>query len=282
MKSEVLASSFFIKKERVVRMLKIIDVSNHQRGLDLSTLTADGFIFKVSEGNYFKDEAAVEFINQAKKLKKPFGLYHFLDGGDIKEQAQFFLKLIKPYLGEALLVLDYEMYGRQGAAKAKEFLDIVYQETGVKPLIYMNESDANGDNWSEVIKNDYGLWVAKYSSQVPKLNQWQEYAMWQYTSTPYDTSHFYGDKFSWEKYAQVEGGSQKKYHTKGKRFKVLKEVVIKADETFKKDTGMFFSKNSIFDIKAIHHTKTTTHALIEYNHLEVFVTLHKDYVELVN
>lgn len=263
-------------------MLKIIDLSNHQQGLDLSSLVADGFIFKMSEGNYFKDEAAADIIKQARELKKPFGLYHFLDGSDVTEQAHFFLEFIKPYVGEALLVLDYEDYGRQGAAKAKNFLDIVYLSTGVKSLIYMNESDANSDDWSAVIQGDYGLWVAKYSSDTPSLIQWQDYALWQFTSSPYDTSYFYGDVIAWSKYAQIESDQIKKYHTKGKRFKALKELVIKADETFKKDTGMVFSKSTVFDIQAIHHTKTTTHALIEYNHLEVFVTLHKDYVELVN
>ena len=261
-------------------MLTIIDLSNHQTGLKLNTLSADGFIFKVTEGNYFEDKAAADFIKQARDLKKPFGLYHFLDASPIGEQIDFFLKFAAPYVGEAILVLDYEAYGRQGATKAKEFLDGVYQKTGVKPLIYMNESDANSDDWSQVIAADYGLWVAKYSSVLPNLTQWQDYAMWQYTSTPYDTNYFYGDVFAWQKYAEVkkEAGD---YHKKGKRFKALRELVIKADDTFKKDTGMFFSKSTVFDIQAICHTKTTTHALIDYNHSEVFVTLHKDYVELI-
>ena len=145
----------------------------------------------------------------------------------------------------------------------------------------MNESDANSDNWSEVIKGDYGLWIAKYSSNLPKSSQWPEYAMWQYTSTPYDTSYFYGDLFAWEKYAQINTEDNTHYYTKGTRFKVLKDLIVKADETFKKDTGMIFCKSSILDIERICHTKTTTHGLINYNHHEVFITLHKDYVDKV-
>lgn len=262
-------------------MLKVIDLSNHQQGIHLKTLTADAFVFKLTEGTTFIDKACKEFIRQARELKKPFGLYHFLTGESIKEQAHFFLTHLSPYIGEAVLVLDYEMYGRVGATKAKEFLDIIEKETNVKPLIYMNESDANGDDWSEVINADYGLWVAKYSSSLPTLTQWSHYAMWQYTSTPLDTSHFYGNLHAWKKYALPSGSSIKNYYTKGKRFKVLKELIIKADETFKKDTGMLFSKSTLFDIETICHTETTTHALLNYNHCEVFVTLHKDYVEVV-
>lgn len=262
-------------------MLTVIDISNHQRGLDLNSLSADAFIFKLTEGNYFKDDTAEEFIQQARALGKPFGLYHFLDQSPVEEQANFFLSYVTPYLGECLLVLDYEDYGRQGADQAKLFLDIIYQKTQVKPLIYMNESDANAEDWSQVIAGDYGLWIAKYSSNLPELTQWPDYAMWQYTSSPYDTSYFYGDLHAFNKYGQKEAKDCPNYHVRGKRFKALKPLIIKADEFFKKDTGMLFSKSTVFDIQAICHTETTTHALIYYNHCEVFVTLRKDYVELV-
>ena len=262
-------------------MLKVIDVSNHQRGLKLSTLNADAFIFKLTEGTSFYDDTAEDFIKQARLLNKPFGLYHFLNGENISAQADFFLKKCVPYIGEAILVLDYEEYGRQGSKKSKEFLDIVFNQTKVRPLIYMNESDANSDDWSEVIKADFGLWVAKYSSNLPKLTQWPNYAMWQYTNSPYDTSHFYGDLNAFKKYATPITKNEKKYHTKGRRFRALKDLIVKADETWKKDTGMLFSKSSIIDIETICHTKTTTHARLNYNHREVFVTLHTDYVEMI-
>ncbi|MEG2708926.1 MAG: GH25 family lysozyme [Vagococcus sp.] len=262
-------------------MLTVIDLSNHQQGLDLSTLTADAFIFKLTEGNYFEDKAALGFIRQARALNKPFGLYHFLDTSPITEQVDFFLTHASPFIGEALLALDYEDYGRVGSIKAKQFLDEVSDKTGVKPLIYMNESDANSEDWKEVIKSDYGLWVAKYSSNLPKLTQWTEYAMWQYTSSPYDTNHFYGDINAWRKYSQVPSEETTHYHTTGKRFKVLKDLIVKADEAFKKDTGLLFSKSSLIAIESIRHTQTTTHGCLHYNHREVFVTLHKDYVDKI-
>ncbi|MGX6971062.1 GH25 family lysozyme [Vagococcus bubulae] len=266
-------------------MLKVIDLSNHQRGMSLDTLQADAFIFKATEGTYFIDDTCDTFVQQAKKLNKPYGVYHFLDQSDVIKQADFFLTHIKGYIGEAILVLDYEEYGKQGAKKAKEFLDYVYQQTHVKPLIYMNESDANSDDWSGVVSSDYALWVAKYSTQSPSVTQWPDIAMWQFTSQPVDTSYFYGDKEAWSRYASVKNTvtTQKAtYHTSGTRFEALKSLIIYADESFKKASGMHFSKSTIFDIKQICHTKTTTHASIFYNHCEVYVTLHKDYVRKID
>lgn len=266
-------------------MLSVIDLSNHQKGIRLESLICDAFIFKATEGTYFIDSACDVFVQEAKELNKPYGVYHFLDQSDVKEQAHFFLDHIKGYIGEALLVLDYEGYGKQGAKKAKEFLDIIYEETGVKPLIYMNESDANGDDWSEVVRGDYDLWVAKYSKQEPHTPQWLDIAMWQYTDTPLDHSYFYGDSTAWYAYARSikeDNKHKENYHTKGKRFKALKDLILKLDETWKVNTGMTFSKNTIFDIEQICHTKTTTHARILYNHTPVFVTLHKDSVVQVN
>ncbi|MGC7990914.1 GH25 family lysozyme, partial [Salmonella enterica] len=53
----------------------------------------------------------------------------------------------------------------------------------------------------EVVTADYGLWVAKYSANEPSVGYWPSYAMWQYTSTPYDANHFYGDLNAWNAYA---------------------------------------------------------------------------------
>ena len=45
-------------------MLKVIDISNHQKGLKLSTLSADAFIFKLTEGTSFYDETAEILLNK--------------------------------------------------------------------------------------------------------------------------------------------------------------------------------------------------------------------------
>lgn len=84
-------------------MLTVIDLSNHQLGLNIQSVPADAYMFKLSEGTTFKDKAATDFITQARALNKPFGLYHFLNAEPVTEQAEFFYLLqrsilVKPYL----------------------------------------------------------------------------------------------------------------------------------------------------------------------------------------
>ncbi|MGY3767081.1 GH25 family lysozyme [Vagococcus vulneris] len=183
-------------------MSKLIgyDVSNHQAGLKLSTLQSDCFIFKATEGTFFVDKTCDSFVQQAKALNKPYGVYHFLDGSDVIAQADFFVKNIKGYVGEAVLILDYEMYGRQGAAQAKRFCDRVFDKTGVRCWLYMNESDCNSDNW-KALANDYAFWIAKYSSNAPSVHDYLNVIGWQFTSTPLDKNEFYMDTGTWNKYA---------------------------------------------------------------------------------
>ncbi|MGO3732003.1 MAG: GH25 family lysozyme [Vagococcus sp.] len=260
-------------------MLHVTDLSNHQKGLKLATLQADAFIFKATEGCHFIDGDCDTFVKQAKALNKPYGVYHFLDSSDVIKQATFFLQHIKGYLGEAVLVLDYEAYGRQGATQAKRFLDHVYHQTQIKPLIYMNESDANGEDWSTVSGSDYGLWVTKYATQIPVLPKWPGYVMWQYTSTPLDKSYFYGDKAAWSAYAKpVQTATLTQYHQSGTRFKAMTSLPLKTDETWTRDSGIQFAQHTIFDVAHIINTGRTTHGLIRYNGQPLYITLHKDYV----
>lgn len=209
--------------------LTFYDVSNHQGGLKLNTLESDAFIFKATEGVGFVDKWCDNFVEQAKALGKPWGVYHFLDGSDVIKQAEFFYNNCKNYVGKGILVLDYEMYGRQGAVKAKQFLDHLYKLTGVRGWIYMNESDSNNDNWQPLAK-DYPLWIAKYSSQKPNHTKGLSVIAWQYTSTPLDKNIYYGDKASWAKYAAGDKGTNNV------------KVDTKPNKDFYTETGKYTSR----------------------------------------
>ena len=123
-----------------------------------------------------------------------------------------------------MLVLDYE--GRcggklGGSAGALEFLNYVYEHTGVKPLIYMNKYYLRKYDWSEVAKRDYGLWLADYIDTEVTLNDkvqksknikpWPVQAIRQYTSNGFiknyggyvDLNKAYMSKDAWRKYAEV-------------------------------------------------------------------------------
>lgn len=194
-------------------MLKGIDISHHQRNIDLSKIETDFVICKATEGNGYTDKCCDKFYQQAKKLGKKLGVYHFARpdlGNTAKAEADWFLKETEGYHNEAILVLDWEAKAlNYPISWAKEWMDRVYQKTGVRPILYISESPANSKDWSSVANANYGIWVAKYSSKVPSLKHWKFYCMWQYTSKGslqgyngnLDLDYFYGDAEAWDKYA---------------------------------------------------------------------------------
>ncbi|MGY3767098.1 GH25 family lysozyme [Vagococcus vulneris] len=265
-------------------MTKLIgyDVSNHQAGLKLSTLQSDCFIFKATEGTFFVDKTCDNFVQQAKALNKPYGVYHFLDGSDVIAQADFFVQNISGYVGEGVLILDYEMYGRQGAAQAKRFCDRVFDKTGVRCWIYMNESDCNSDNWQTLAK-DYAFWIAKYSSNAPRVHDYLNVIGWQFTSTPLDKNEFYMDVNTWNKYAG--GGSTVKvrddYYSEGSYFEALQDLQTYYPDWKNVDKTVFMKKGTRFPVRNIQVTPSgTTHAYVA-GLTGTVVTLAKSHVKRV-
>lgn len=190
--------------------LTFYDLSNHQGGMNLATDSrvrdVEAFIFKATEGTGYVDKYCDDFVQQTKKLNKPFGVYHFMDGSDVTKQAEFFYNNVKGYIGQGIMVLDYEMYGRQGAKAVETFVKRFYELSGVYVWLYMNESDSNNDNWSDYLKKNCGLWIAKYSTQEPNHVKGLNVIAWQYTSTPLDKNVFYGDVSMWNRYANKNSG----------------------------------------------------------------------------
>ena len=206
-------------------MLNVIDISHHQRELDLRAINFDGVIIKATEGNGYTDEMCDTFYQKAKSLGKKLGVYHFARpdlGNTAEAEADWFVKETVGYHKEAILVLDWESGDLTNVNWAKAWLDRVYEKTGVKPIIYMSGSVMSSADWSSVVNADYGLWVANYGSNngTPQesvfdrypLKYWSFYALWQYTSVGrlngyngnLDLNYFSGDSSAWDKYA---GGS---------------------------------------------------------------------------
>lgn len=160
----------------------------------------------------------------ARSAGRLLGVYHFATGVGAVEEAKFFLSNVQGYLGEAILVLDWEAgVVTQGVGYAKAFLDYVYQQTGIRPLIYMSKSGTSSYNWSTVSAN-YGLWVAQYANALPTGYQddpwtdangygsWSGPAIFQYASTgslsgydgDLDLDKFYGDTEAWHNFAKSD------------------------------------------------------------------------------
>lgn len=211
-------------------MLKGIDISHHQKGIDLGAIDTDFVIIKATEGNGYTDEMCDTFYQKAKSLGKKLGVYHFARpdlGNTAEAEADWFVKETKGYHKEAILVLDWESGDLTNVSWAKAWLDRVKEKTGVKPIIYMSASVMHSADWSSVVNADYGLWVANYGTndgtaqesvfdRYP-LKYWSFYALWQYTSKGklngysgnLDLNYFSGDESAWDKYACGSPSSSK-------------------------------------------------------------------------
>lgn len=202
-----------------------IDISKWQKGLQLSQIKWDFVIIKATEGRTYKDPCFDDFAEQAFKMGKPFGCYHFArpDNGNSPEaEAQNFYNAVKKYVRRAVLALDWEAGDLSKTDWAKRWLDEVKRLTGIKPMIYTSQWVENTYNWDEVVKGDYGLWIAKWrdkqvdynydmsnAGSKPKLKHWSFCAVWQWTSVgrldgynnDLDCDVFYGGVREWNLYA---------------------------------------------------------------------------------
>ena len=201
-----------------------IDISNWQAGINLSAVPTDFVIIKATEGTTYVSPEADTQYQGAKSAGRLLGVYHFATGAGAVEEAKFFLSNVQGYLGEAILALDWEgAVVTQGVGYAKAFLDYVYQQTGIRPLIYMSKSVTSSYDWSTVSAK-YGLWVAQYADSNPTGYQddpwtdakgygsWSGPAIFQYASTGrlsgyngnLDLDKFYGDTEAWHNFAKSD------------------------------------------------------------------------------
>ena len=194
-----------------------IDVSNWQKGINLAAVPADFVIMKATEGTGYVSPDCDRQYQQAKSAGRCLGVFHYANGGDVKTEANHFLKYVSGYIGEAILALDWEAqnnpsFGKNDFNWVKSWCDYVFEKTGVKPLVYIQQSAMSRIRGI----GDYGLWIAQYGSMKTtgyQTSPWNEgaysCAIRQYSSSGrlsgytgnLDLNKFYGDRESWNKYA---------------------------------------------------------------------------------
>lgn len=211
--------------------LRVIDAASHQGNMNQSAMDFDALIVKATEGiSYINPYCDGEF-QEALKLGKKLGVYHFARNtkNTAEAEANFFIKNTKGYIGKAIPVLDWEDSDPSDVAWALKWLQTVEKAYGCKPLIYMSESVVNNYDWFSVASGNYGLWCAKYRDNIPDYNwdmagagsapsvkYWKTIALWQWTSVGringhngnLDCSIFYGDAATWDKYIKKAGTQQ--------------------------------------------------------------------------
>ena len=181
--------------------LKGIDISHHNKYAIPDFAKQDFVIMKATEGVTYKDPMMDEYIAML-KTDQLYGFYHFArpERNRAKAEASNFCNTIGAYGEEAMLVLDWEAQAvTQPIEWALEWCKEVEKIYGKKPLIYC--SSWYTKRIKLLLENDIGLWVAHYTKKdKPTIYTYPTWAMWQYTSEPYDKNIFNGTAMQFRKY----------------------------------------------------------------------------------
>lgn len=180
-------------------VMRGIDISNWQRGLDLAKMPVDFAIFKATEGLDYVDSYCDGWVKQAKKLSMPWGFYHFARENDPVKEADFFYKSCKNYFKSGIPVLDYETSNRNDVTWCEKFLERIHDLTGVWPLLYISAYRV-GTYFNSWIPDKCGLWIAGYPTTYTDwpvytndgqdfshyIKKQVQYDYWLYETPPYD------------------------------------------------------------------------------------------------
>ena len=170
-----------------------IDISHHQGDINWSELREKGLInetpirfimIKATEGSTRVDENFKENFYQSREYGFTRGAYHFYSvHSPAKSQAEFFIKNVKLENGDLPPVLDVEHKPKNqtdDAFKASilEWLDIVEQHYGVKPIIYTYYK-FKMQYLSDPVFDQYPYWIAHY--YVDEVEYQGPWKFWQHT-----------------------------------------------------------------------------------------------------
>lgn len=164
-----------------------VDVSHYQRRINWDTVAAKeniDFVFvKATEGRDYIDTLFCENWEGLRQAGLRRGAYHFFRSyGCGDEQAAHFLSICEMQPGDLVPVLDIETTdGVQDEVIVQEadiWLKTVEQRLKVKPIIYTNQYFY--DRYLAGHFDDYPLWVARYSGQMPVMSNGKNWHIWQY------------------------------------------------------------------------------------------------------
>lgn len=214
-------------------MLRVIDLSDAQAGLDLNTIADqfDAAIIKATGGNGYVNPYCDGWVQQCIALDKKWGVYHYFGDGfadhDPIAEANHFVDNCLGYIGKGIFCEDWERGGNSdvnNTAMARQFTQHVKSRTNINPGDYMSLSLVTGLDWSGSIADGNWLWCADYVDNNtiiinfgmdpnrdpnPHWDGEVNNILWQFTSHGrldgyggnLDCSFFYGTRATWDAYA---------------------------------------------------------------------------------
>lgn len=201
-----------------------IDISSHQDYIEAISSRGDACDFVVMRATkgYEVDHCCDSAYQYTKKRGLLLGVYFWGDPAELGpvEYAGFCKRMVEGYLGEAVMVLDFESgnYESLNPEWARQWLEEFERVSGVKPLIYMNSYVATHLDWSSVIDGGYKIWVASYGEDdgrttLRNMGAWTgNVAMFQYATCglggreTLDLDIFFGSRDDWAQLAARRPG----------------------------------------------------------------------------
>lgn len=205
--------------------LKGIDISNWQAGINLSAVApnVDFVIVKATEGIGFVDKQCDKFFQEAKRLGKKLGFYHFARTNNAVAEADFFYRNTKNYFGQAIPILDWEV--DDSVVWVNEFVNRIHELSGVWCWVYANPWRFN----QGTVELNCGRWIAGYPYAITDIAYGIKNPLptfykpkngivcaWQFTSScrlsgyngTLDANVFYGDAAAWDAYCGAASSTQ--------------------------------------------------------------------------
>lgn len=126
--------------------------------------------------------------------------------------ANYLLSVLDPLQEGEWIAHDLEgTLGPDPVTWSLDFAKVIYGLTGIRPPIYLNQSEVSSYNWQPLIDFGCGLWLADYSgtkADPAPATPWAVVAVRQWTDTDIvngivtktDGDTFYGDFNAWNAY----------------------------------------------------------------------------------
>lgn len=168
-----------------------VDVSSYQGNIDwplLASQDVDFAYIKATEGSSSQDPYFSQNWQGASKTNIKTGAYHFFSFESAgSTQAKNFIDTVGTVDGMLPPAIDVEYYGSFTSAETidvdavrkelRAMVDILTEEYGVKPVIYVSES-----SYKTIVQGyfeDCGLWYRSVYSGIPGDVDW---VFWQYSN----------------------------------------------------------------------------------------------------
>lgn len=154
-----------------------IDISQYNGDIDFDAVKhqekhapIEFIIIRSTMGDDRKDENFQKNWSEAKDYGFIVGTYHYYDPDEnSSKQAQNYIETVKLSKGDIIPILDIEKISEvqsmnQLRIGLKNWLDIVEEHYGVKPMIYTGY-DYYRKNLKDYGFDEYPLWIAAYSPE---------------------------------------------------------------------------------------------------------------------